>query len=60
MHPWEIDEHQPLLAGLSPSPAAHYGGISRMLSRVERLVSTFRFTSVERSLHAAEALRTAA
>ena len=61
LHPWEVDVHQPVLDGISPlTRLRHYGGTGRMLSRVERLVSTFPFTSVQRSLQTAHALRTAA
>jgi len=61
VHPWEMDVHQPVLAGLSPlTRLRHYGGTGRMLTRVERLLSTFRFTSVERSLQDALAVRAAA
>ena len=61
LHPWEIDAHQPVLDGLSPlTRLRHYGGTGRMLARVERLLSTFPFTSVERSLQQTQAQRTAA
>jgi hypothetical protein len=60
LHPWEIDEDQPLLDGLSAlTRLRHYGGTDRMLSRVERLMAQFRFTSVERAVEA-EGLRAAA
>lgn len=61
MHPWEIDERQPLLQGVSPlTRLRHYGGTDRMLARVERLVSMFQFTSVERALQGEHTLRSAA
>jgi hypothetical protein len=61
LHPWEVDVHQPVLEGISPlTRLRHYSGTGRMLSRVGRLLSTFSFTSVERSLQDARALRTAA
>jgi polysaccharide deacetylase family protein (PEP-CTERM system associated) len=61
LHPWEIDAEQPVLAGLSwIARWRHYGGTDRMLSRVERLVAAFRFTSVERSLQNGAQLRAAA
>jgi polysaccharide deacetylase family protein (PEP-CTERM system associated) len=51
MHPWEVDEDQPVLPGLSAvTRLRHYGGVDRMFARVERLVATYRFTSVERAL----------
>jgi polysaccharide deacetylase family protein (PEP-CTERM system associated) len=51
LHPWEVDEGQPVLPGLSGvTRLRHYGGVDRMFSRVERLVATHRFTSVERAL----------
>ena len=53
MHPWEIDADQPVLAGISRvSRLRHYGGIHRMLGRVDQLLSQFRFTSVERAVGA--------
>ncbi len=48
VHPWEVDPEQP---PMSVSPIArlrHYWGLERTLSRLERLLSEFRFTSVAR------------
>jgi polysaccharide deacetylase family protein (PEP-CTERM system associated) len=60
MHPWEIDDQQPVLAGLSPlTRLRHYGSTDRMLSRIERLMARFRFTSAERAING-EGLRAAA
>jgi len=48
VHPWEIDEGQPRLPVSWVTRLRHYAGISRTLPRLERLLSQFRFVSVER------------
>lgn len=45
---WEIDPYQPRLSRALGVKLRHYGGLERMLPRLTRLLSEFRFTSVER------------
>lgn len=51
IHPWEVDPAQPRLPVGVVTRLRHYGGLERTLPRLERLLSEFRFTSVERWLH---------
>lgn len=48
---WEIDRFQPRLPVSPIKKLRHYWGLGRVLSRLERLVSKFEFTSVERFFH---------
>ncbi len=57
IHPWEVDPEQPRLPVGLLTRLRHYGGLERTLPRLERLLSEFRFTSVERWL--AEEIETA-
>ncbi len=50
MHPWEIDDAQPRLRVKMLSRLRHYRGLDGMRGRVDRLLTDFRFTSVERAL----------
>ena len=51
LHPWEIDEHQPRVAGAGWfSNFRHYTNIKRCLPRLERLLDDFPFCSVSESL----------
>jgi polysaccharide deacetylase family protein (PEP-CTERM system associated) len=45
---WEIDPYQPRLSRALGVRLRHYGGLERMLPRLARLLSEFRFTSAER------------
>jgi polysaccharide deacetylase family protein (PEP-CTERM system associated) len=49
IHPWEIDAGQPRLAGSLPSRIRHYTNLNKTYRRLERLVSSGRFTSVRRA-----------
>jgi polysaccharide deacetylase family protein (PEP-CTERM system associated) len=49
-HPWEVDPEQPRLPLAPLDRWRHYGGLARTLPRLERLLSEFRFVSVERWL----------
>jgi len=46
IHPWEIDPDQPRLAVSPLTRVRHYGGLRRTASRLGRLLSEFRFTSI--------------
>lgn len=46
VHPWELDPDQPRLRVSWSARARHYGGLSRTIPRLERLLTEFRFNSV--------------
>jgi len=48
IHPWELDPEQPRLDVPWLTRLRHYGGLERTLPRVRRLLSEFKFSSVER------------
>ena len=50
LHPWELDPEQPRLAVPWVTRMRHYGGLWRMLPRLERLFLEFRFTSIEATM----------
>lgn len=53
LHPWEIDPHQPRLAGVSRRALwRHTVGLSHTLPRLVRLLKTFRFGTLTASLAA--------
>lgn len=50
VHPWELDPAQPRLPVSWLTRARHYGGLSRTVPRLERLLAEFPFTSAARCL----------
>lgn len=48
IHTWEIDQDQPRIRVPWVTRMRHYHGLNGTLSRLERLLSEFRFTSVAR------------
>ena len=46
VHPWEIDPDQPRVEVPWLTRRRHYGGLDRMLPRIQRLLQDFAFTSV--------------
>jgi polysaccharide deacetylase family protein (PEP-CTERM system associated) len=46
LHPWEYDVDQPRFAVSALTRIRHYGGLHRTWSRLQRLLSEFRFTSI--------------
>lgn len=50
IHPWELDPGQPRVGAPFLTTLRHYGGISRTASRLERLLSSFRFQSIATTL----------
>jgi polysaccharide deacetylase family protein (PEP-CTERM system associated) len=57
IHPWEVDPHQPRIPFLSlGTRIRHYGGIGRTMSRLERLLSDFRFGRVKDGIPTVHAL----
>jgi polysaccharide deacetylase family protein (PEP-CTERM system associated) len=50
IHPWELDPDQPRFPVGPLTRVRHYRGLKRTVSRLERLLAEFRFTSVSRCL----------
>jgi hypothetical protein len=50
IHPWEIDPGQPRLPVGWLTALRHYRGLSKVMARLETLLSKFHFTSVSRWL----------
>ncbi len=48
-HPWEIDPEQPRLRVSRKSRLRQYTNLSRMMAKLERLLTDFRFTSIQRT-----------
>jgi hypothetical protein len=46
MHPWEIDPNQPRQPVPLSARFRHYTGLARTFSRLERLLSEFRFSAI--------------
>jgi polysaccharide deacetylase family protein (PEP-CTERM system associated) len=46
IHPWELDPGQPRIATAPWTSARHYGGLSRTVPRLERLLGEFRFRPI--------------
>jgi polysaccharide deacetylase family protein (PEP-CTERM system associated) len=46
VHPWEVDPEQPRLPVSWSARARHYGGLTRTMPRLERLLTEFRFNSI--------------
>lgn len=46
IHPWELDLDQPRVPVDVLTRLRHYGGLNRMIPRVDRLMSEFHFTSI--------------
>ena len=57
LHPWECDENTPRVPLSRLSGAATYYGMARMLSKVEGLLRTFRFSRMDNMLEELEAGR---
>jgi polysaccharide deacetylase family protein (PEP-CTERM system associated) len=50
VHPWEVDPAQPRIRAPLPARLRHYTGLGRTAGRLDRLLSTYAFTSVARTL----------
>jgi polysaccharide deacetylase family protein (PEP-CTERM system associated) len=50
LHPWEVDTEQPRIATSFKTQLRHYGGISRTVPRLKRLLARFHFQSIVESL----------
>jgi hypothetical protein len=48
IHPWEIDPEQPRLAVNTITRLRHYTGLAGVYARLEALLTSARFTSVQR------------
>ncbi|MBI4420553.1 MAG: DUF3473 domain-containing protein [Gemmatimonadetes bacterium] len=53
IHPWELDPEQPRLAASWATRLRHYAGLARTESKLDRLLTEFRFTSVADGLTSA-------
>jgi len=50
VHPWEVDPEQPRIRAPLTARLRHYTGLRRTAGRLDRLLSTYAFTSVARTL----------
>jgi polysaccharide deacetylase family protein (PEP-CTERM system associated) len=50
IHPWELDVEQPRLPVSLLARMRHYGGLRNTADRLERLLTEFRFTSLNQAL----------
>jgi polysaccharide deacetylase family protein (PEP-CTERM system associated) len=50
IHPWELDVDQPQIRVPAITRMRHYGGLERTAPRLRRLLGTFPFQSIARSL----------
>jgi hypothetical protein len=50
IHPWEIDADQPRVVVPLTTRIRHYGGLRRTYSRLERMLSEFRFHAIADTL----------
>ena len=55
IHPWELDPEQPRMSLDVKTRIRHYGGIGTVVSRLDRLLREFSFTSIESWLKTAAA-----
>ena len=51
IHPWEIDDGQPRVSVPWLTRVRHYSGLRSTLSRLDRLLAEFRFTSIARGMN---------
>ena len=56
LHPWEIDPDQPRLRVGRTTRLRHYTGLDKTLDRMARLVSDFRFDSIQSMLESEAAV----
>jgi polysaccharide deacetylase family protein (PEP-CTERM system associated) len=50
IHPWELDTEQPRIRTSILAKLRHYGGLTRTVPRLKRLLSSFRFQPIEATL----------
>jgi polysaccharide deacetylase family protein (PEP-CTERM system associated) len=50
IHPWELDVDQPQIPCSAITRMRHYGGLDRTVPRLRRLLATFQFQSIARTL----------
>jgi polysaccharide deacetylase family protein (PEP-CTERM system associated) len=50
IHPWELDPGQPRLAVPWKTRVRHYGGLDRTVPRLRKLLSTFQFQPIAKTL----------
>jgi hypothetical protein len=57
IHPWELDPEQPRVRVPYRTHLRHYGGLTRTVPRLRKLLATFQFQSIAQTLAAAERRR---
>ena len=57
IHPWELDPEQPRVEVPYPTHLRHYGGLTRTVPRLRKLLSSFRFQSIASTMAAAQRQR---
>jgi polysaccharide deacetylase family protein (PEP-CTERM system associated) len=50
IHPWELDPDQPRVEAPFLTSLRHYGGLTRTVPRLQRLLSSFRFQTIAATL----------
>jgi hypothetical protein len=61
LHPWEIDDEQPRVPGISMvSKFRHYNNLSRCEGRLRRVLADFRFSTMREVLTSRGLMQTAA
>jgi polysaccharide deacetylase family protein (PEP-CTERM system associated) len=50
IHPWELDPDQPRVAAPFKTTLRHYGGIRRTAPRIRKLLASFEFQTIARTL----------
>ena len=50
IHPWELDPDQPRVKAPFLTTLRHYGGLTRTVPRLRRLLSSFRFQPIAKTL----------
>jgi polysaccharide deacetylase family protein (PEP-CTERM system associated) len=55
IHPWELDPEQPRIQAPFITRLRHYGGLTRTVPRLKRLLSAFRFQPIAATLGLLEA-----
>lgn len=60
IHPWELDPSQPRMRTSMLTQLRHYGGLTRTVPRLRRLLSSFHFQPIAATLGFCEALSSSA
>lgn len=57
IHPWELDPNQPRVSVPYRTHLRHYGGLTRTVPRLRKLLATFQFQSIAHTLAVADRRR---